>query len=62
MLPLSSLLHFYGFQAAGGRPGREMFGTRWMAILFGIAFIMRQVGSSLGAQVLKAPRQVVKIS
>jgi hypothetical protein len=36
MLPLSSLLHFYGFQAAGGRPGRAMFGTRWMAILFGI--------------------------
>jgi hypothetical protein len=31
-----------------------MFGTRWMAILFGIAFVMRQVGSSLGAQVLKA--------
>jgi|HubBroStandDraft_4_1064222.scaffolds.fasta_scaffold13959_2 hypothetical protein len=25
-----------------------MFGTRWMAILFGIAFVMRQVGSSLG--------------
>jgi hypothetical protein len=62
MLPLSSLLHFYGFQASGGRPGREMFGTRWMAILFGIAFVMRQVGSSLGAQVLKAPREVVKIS
>ena len=62
MLPLSSLLHFYGFQASGGRPGREMFGTRWMAILFGIAFVMRQVGSSLGTQVLKAPREVVKIS
>ena len=31
-----------------------MFGTRRMAILFGIAFVMRQVGSSLGAQVLKA--------
>jgi hypothetical protein len=61
MLPLSSQLHFYGFQAAGGRPGREMFGTRWMAILFGIAFGMRQV-ARLSAQALKAPRQVVKIS
>jgi len=39
-----------------------MFGTRLMAILFGIAFVMRQVGSSLGAQVLKAQREVVKIS
>jgi hypothetical protein len=62
MLPLSSQLHFYGFQAAGGRPGREMFGTRWIVTLFGIAFVMRQVGSSLGPQVLNAPREVVKIS
>jgi len=27
----------------------EMFGTRYMATLLGIAFVMHQVGSSLGA-------------
>jgi predicted MFS family arabinose efflux permease len=27
----------------------EMFGTRYMAMLLGIAFVMHQVGSSLGA-------------
>jgi MFS family permease len=27
----------------------EMFGTRWMATLLGIAFLMHQIGSSLGA-------------
>jgi MFS family permease len=27
----------------------EMFGTRWMATLLGIAFVMHQIGSSLGA-------------
>jgi predicted MFS family arabinose efflux permease len=27
----------------------EMFGTRYMATLLGIAFVMHQVGSSIGA-------------
>ena len=34
--------------AADLRPGRVMFGTRWLAMLFGVAFFSHQVGGFLG--------------